>query len=72
VLLFFKTKGMKSVQVEILDGCIACNVCQSICPEVFTVFEICVANNTNVPGHEAACIEAAKACPVDVIAVLNG
>ncbi|MBX2861511.1 MAG: ferredoxin [Vampirovibrio sp.] len=57
------------MQVRIVDGCISCNVCESICPEVFTVHDVCEADNTNVLGHEPACREAAKACPVSVILI---
>ena len=57
------------MQIKIVPGCIACGVCESLCPEVFTVTEESVANNANVPGHESACREAAAACPVDVIKI---
>ncbi|MEB3287670.1 MAG: ferredoxin [Vampirovibrionales bacterium] len=57
------------MQVTIVPGCIACGVCEALCPEVFTVTDTSVAENSNVPGHEAACREAAKACPVDVIKI---
>lgn len=55
--------------VSILPGCIACQVCASLCPEVFTVTDVAEADNTQVPGHEQACRNAARACPVNVIAV---
>jgi ferredoxin len=57
------------MQVKIVPGCIACGVCESLCPEVFTVIEDSVANNENVPGHEQACRDAAQACPVSVILI---
>jgi len=55
--------------VKILPGCIACGVCESLCPDVFTVFDSCTANNEKVPGNEAACRDASAACPVDVIKI---
>ncbi len=55
--------------VKIIDGCIACGVCESITPEVFTVLETSVADNTQVCGREDQCREAAEACPVSVIKI---
>jgi ferredoxin len=55
--------------VKIIDGCIACGVCESITPEVFTVTDTSVADNSQVPGQEDACREAADACPVSVIKI---
>lgn len=57
------------MNVTIAPGCIACGVCESICPEVFTVLDNCEADNMNVPGREADCREAAEACPVSVILI---
>jgi ferredoxin len=57
------------MQVTIEPGCIACGVCESICPEVFTVTDECTADNAHVPGKEADCREAADACPVSVIKI---
>jgi ferredoxin len=55
--------------ITIVPGCIACGVCESLCPEVFTVVEDSEANNDNVPGHEQNCRDAAQACPVSVIKI---
>lgn len=55
--------------IKILEGCIACGVCESISPEVFTVMDTSVADNSQVPGHEDECREAADACPVNVIKI---
>ncbi len=60
------------MHVEVIEGCIACNVCESICPEVFTVRDVSMADNANVIGNEQACLEASRACPVDVIKIQNG
>ncbi|MCE3236852.1 MAG: ferredoxin [Vampirovibrio sp.] len=55
--------------VHIVAGCIACGACESICPNVFTVYDTAEANNENVPGFEAECRDAASACPVSVIKI---
>ncbi|MBY0449212.1 MAG: ferredoxin [Cyanobacteria bacterium] len=57
------------MQVSIVPGCITCGVCESICPEVFTVIDTSIADNSQIPGNEDACREASKACPVDVIVI---
>ena len=57
------------MHVKIENGCIACGVCESLCPDVFKVVDNCIADNTKVPGNEAACREASQACPVDVIKI---
>jgi ferredoxin len=57
------------MNVQIVPGCIACGVCESLCPEVFTVTDECTADTTRVIGCETACREAAKACPVNVIVI---
>ena len=57
------------MKVRIEDGCIACGACESICEEVFSVEDIVVVNEANIPGNEDAVKEAAEACPVSVIVV---
>lgn len=57
------------MQVDIVEGCIACGVCESLCPNVFTVLDTAVADNSEVPGFEQECREAAAACPVSVIKI---
>ncbi len=57
------------MHVKIIEGCIACGVCESISPEVFTVLDTSVADNAQVPGREDECREAADACPVNVIKI---
>jgi ferredoxin len=57
------------VKITILPGCIACGVCESLCPNVFTVLESCEADNAQVFGQEDLCRDAAKACPVSVISL---
>lgn len=57
------------MHVKILEGCIACGLCESICPDVFTVLETSVADNSKVPSNEDECREASEACPVSVIQI---
>ena len=57
------------MQVTIASGCIACGVCESLCPEVFTVLETSVVDASGISGRETACRGAAKACPVSVIQI---
>ena len=57
------------MKVEILPGCIACGTCEAINSEVFVINEIAHVIEENITGNEADCIEAADACPVDVIKV---
>jgi len=55
--------------VRIVEGCIACGACETICPSVFTVFDSAIADNAQVPGFEQDCRDAAKVCPVSVIKI---
>jgi ferredoxin len=57
------------MNVTIANGCIACGACETICPEVFTVFESSEVTIAAIDGRERACREAAKICPVDVILI---
>lgn len=63
----------KIVRVWIEDGCIACDVCQTLCPDVFEVRgETCLikpaARQTAFAGtHTDAILDAARDCPVEVI-----
>ena len=58
---------MKKVRVE--PGCITCGVCEFIAPEVFEVTDIShVKDDADVQQHAAPIKEAARACPVAVIA----
>ena len=57
------------VKVWIDEGCITCDACENICPEVFHVEdETCVIlDGVNPSEWGDDIIEAADACPVDVI-----
>ena len=62
-------------RVRIVEGCIACNLCEDLCPEVFEVPAGDVSRT--VKGHEklltgdtdleAKIREAVESCPVEVI-----
>jgi len=57
------------MNITILEGCIACGVCETLCPEVFTVLDTCIADDLRVSGREDICREASEACPVSVIRI---
>jgi ferredoxin len=57
------------MKVTILDGCIACGACESICPAVFTVLMNAEVNPDGIPGNEPDIQDAAKTCPVSVIQI---
>jgi ferredoxin len=59
------------MDIKILDGCIACGVCESLSPDVFVVLETSVVDAANIPGNEDACREAADICPVSVIQIIE-
>ncbi|SFU72103.1 ferredoxin [Clostridium sp. DSM 8431] len=51
------------------NTCIGCGLCESICPEVFTVEDgVAVAGEVS-PENEAATLEARDNCPVGAISV---
>jgi ferredoxin len=56
-------------KVWIEEGCIVCNACEDICPEVFEVTEetTVIREGVDVSGYEEEIIEAAESCPVEVI-----
>jgi len=50
------------------EGCIACGLCESTCPEVFRVEDIAYVNEgVNYPDFSESIQEAADLCPVEVI-----
>lgn len=53
------------------ESCIACELCVSVCPEVFEMGDgIAVVKADPVPADaEASAREAAESCPVDAIAI---
>lgn len=58
--------SIKKVWIE--PGCIACENCQSVCPEVFVVDDVShVIENVNYNLYEDGIKIAAEQCPVEVI-----
>jgi ferredoxin len=58
------------MKIRIEEGCIACGVCEEICPDVFTVDDNCNVNpDADLKSHADAIKEAAQECPVEVIIV---
>jgi ferredoxin len=61
---------MAITKVTILDGCISCGVCESICPEVFEISDIAkIKAGVDLNKFEEKIKEAADSCPVTVIKV---
>jgi len=67
-------KGAREVpmaisKVWIEEGCIVCNACEDICPDVFEVTDdICIVKESeDYKNFEDGIIEAAESCPVEVI-----
>ena len=59
---------MKIKNVWIENGCTACGMCESICPEVFTVEDEATINKEiYFPEYTDQIKEAAESCPVEVI-----
>ncbi|MBR1616659.1 ferredoxin [bacterium] len=59
------------MKVSIEDGCIACGACESFCSDVFKVSDTCTVDESKVAGNEDCVKEAADACPVSVISVVE-
>jgi ferredoxin len=58
--------AIKKVWIE--DGCIACNLSETICPDVFEVEEQArVKEGVDFSLYEEEIREAAEQCPVQVI-----
>ncbi len=59
---------LKIGKVWIAPGCIVCNACEEICPEVFDVQEeTCVIKPEPDLELVQDIVDAAEACPVEVI-----
>ena len=56
-------------RVWILDGCILCNLCREISPDVFATDDghYFVQSDADLDAHEEEIRQAALDCPVDVI-----
>lgn len=61
----------RPLEVWIAPGCITCNSCEILCPEVFEVTRTTstVKPRVDLEEHEELVREAAEACPVEVIHV---
>lgn len=59
------------MEVKIIEGCIGCELCTSICPNVFRMTNEGFAEVFAKPGteDEDGVKEAAESCPVNVISV---
>lgn len=63
-----KTTTMAINHVEIIEGCTACGLCVSTCPEVFEMEDLAtVIPGVNYSDYEEPIKEAADSCPVEVI-----
>jgi ferredoxin len=59
---------MEIKKVWIEDGCTACGLCESICPEVFTVNDEATVNQgVNFAEFSHQIKDAADSCPIEVI-----
>lgn len=59
-----------NMKVKINSGCISCETCVSICPDVFKIGDeghACVKCETVPKEHEIAVLDAVESCPVNVI-----
>lgn len=56
-------------KVWIEEGCIVCNACEDICPEVFSMTDdtAVVNEDADFDEFEEQIIEAAESCPTEVI-----
>lgn len=60
------------MNVEILPGCVLCGACSAINSDVFELTdETAIAHQDKINGNEIDCIDAAEACPVNVIRILD-
>lgn len=57
------------MKATVSEGCIACGLCESICPDVFQIGAdgLSHAVGAITPENESAAREAAENCPVSVI-----
>jgi ferredoxin len=54
------------------DGCIACGVCESVCPNVFQMNDLAeVKPNADVDGNITDAKDAAEQCPVGIIKIVE-
>jgi len=59
---------MAITKLWIDEGCIACNACEEVAPDIFEVDDECtVKMGVDLAQNEDLIREAADSCPVDVI-----
>ena len=59
---------MSVTKVWIEDGCTACGLCESICPEVFELKDVAIViEGVNYSDYYEKIKEAVETCPVEVI-----
>ena len=59
------------MKAEVIEGCISCGLCMSVCPEVFRMSDEGVSEvyQQPTPENEDSVREAAEGCPVSVILI---
>lgn len=57
------------MNVEIMDTCTACGLCESINSDVFKVNGMARVFSGRIRGNEADCKKAANLCPVGAIII---
>lgn len=60
---------MSIQKVWVDEGCIACNLCVELCPDVFELPDdiAIVKEGVNFDDHDSCIRESAAECPVEVI-----
>jgi len=54
------------------DGCIACGLCETICPNVFVIKDIAeIVPNTDFEANAEKLKEAAESCPIEIIKIIS-
>jgi ferredoxin len=67
-IINIKLNVMDIKKVWMEEGCTACGLCESTCPEVFRVEDIAYVNEgVNYPEYAELIKEASENCPVEVI-----
>lgn len=59
---------MPITKVWITDGCTACGLCESICPDVFEMQDVAIVKEgADFASNDADIKDAAASCPVEII-----
>jgi len=62
--------AIKRVWIE--DNCVACGLCEDICPDVFKIDEeVCIIEGINYSDYEEQILEAVDNCIVEIIKYSN-